>query len=290
MKAALYDALHWQRWLNGKADAAAIARRFEPPTSQPWRRRFRCVCVLCKSQSFAALVPACCFVAHLAALPQPAVLARGALVSITGSAWNTSRRSWPPLSNPKSSPIPGRARKEGIIEHYRERMERVTAQADTSRHAESRGIPAVCTALAGTTCCPSHLLRLRQAGPGCAVGTRDKHTTAVLDGLSTACQGACALQHACRVCALSHSLIHCVPRGAAAAPGAGAGGAGRRRHHPLHDDAGRAVGGGGLAVGWGTLSSQLQSCSIKGPNFCICFMMTLDVQWAVEDSLSGAPP
>lgn len=42
-----------------------------------------------------------------------------------------------------------RARKEGIIEHYRERMERVTAVADTSRHAESRGIPAVCTALAG---------------------------------------------------------------------------------------------------------------------------------------------
>jgi hypothetical protein len=42
MKAALYDALHWQRWLNGKADAAAIARRFEPPTSQPWRRRFKC--------------------------------------------------------------------------------------------------------------------------------------------------------------------------------------------------------------------------------------------------------
>ena len=46
MKAALYDALHWQRWLNGKADAAAIARRFEPPTSQPWRRRFKCV-LLC---------------------------------------------------------------------------------------------------------------------------------------------------------------------------------------------------------------------------------------------------
>ena len=49
MKAALYDALKWQHWLNGKADAAAIAGRYEPPTSQPWRRRFKCVFMLCSA-------------------------------------------------------------------------------------------------------------------------------------------------------------------------------------------------------------------------------------------------
>lgn len=42
-----------------------------------------------------------------------------------------------------------RNRKEAINLHYRERMARVTAYADSSRHAESKGIPAVCTALAG---------------------------------------------------------------------------------------------------------------------------------------------
>ena len=42
MKAALYESLKWQQWLNKAADKAAIAGRHEPPSSQPWRKRFRC--------------------------------------------------------------------------------------------------------------------------------------------------------------------------------------------------------------------------------------------------------
>ena len=72
MKAALYDALKWQHWLNGKADAAAIAGRYEPPTSQPWRRRFKCASMLHSAPLRCSLLRSpvlCCSALLCSALP-----------------------------------------------------------------------------------------------------------------------------------------------------------------------------------------------------------------------------
>jgi hypothetical protein len=155
MKAALYDALHWQRWLNGKADAAAIARRFEPPTSQPWRRRFKCVCLLAsRMKSFAAwclravepptsqpwrrrfkCVPLCFrsapHHAHELAF-KPYIVHTGLCRACKEGISEHCRERITALTSVLRTPeIAGpsicRAREEGISEHYRERMERVTA-------------------------------------------------------------------------------------------------------------------------------------------------------------------